>query len=226
MTWLALASAFWLGIMTSISPCPLAANIAAVSFIGRQIGDSRRVLLSGLLYTIGRMAAYAVLGMLVAAGLMAAGGLSRFLQLYMNEILGPVLILLGMVLLGMIGSALSFNPAGAGIQDKVGRYGLWAAAPVGALFAVSFCPVSAGLFFGALIPLILKSGGALPLLLSYGGGTALPVLCFACLIAFGGEWLGKAFHCLTVVERWVRTAAGWLFILAGVYYCLTHIYGI
>lgn len=226
MTWLALGSALWLGVLTAISPCLLATNIAAISFIGRQVGSRKGVLGSGLLYTLGRVVAYVALGVAVMAGLMASGEVSRFLQTYLNEILGPVLILLGMVLLGMIGSGASLNVAGSKIRERAAKGGILFSLPLGALFALSFCPVSAGLFFGALIPLSLKHGSLLVLPLVYGGGTALPVIAFAFLIAFGSEYLGKAFNRLTQVELWVRRIAGTLFILAGIYYCLTHIYGV
>ena len=226
MTWVALCSALWLGVLTAISPCPLATNIAAISFIGRQVGNRRGVLGSGLLYTAGRALAYVVLGVAIMAGIMASGEASRFLQKYLNEILGPVLILLGMVLLGMIGSGASLSLAGDRLQARAARGGVLFSLPLGALFALSFCPVSAGLFFGALIPLSLKHGSRLVLPLVYGGGTALPVIVFAFLIAFASEYLGKAFNRLTQVEAWVRVTAGVLFILAGLYYCLIHIYGI
>ncbi len=225
MSWIIIGSAFWLGILTAISPCPLATNIAAISFIGRQLGNDRGVLLSGLLYTAGRVLAYVMLGIGIAAGVMVSGELSRFLQLYMNEILGPVLILLGMILLGMLGHGMSMNLIGhEKLHKHAEKNGLWMALPVGFVFALSFCPVSAGLFFGGLIPLTLKSGGSVFLPLVYGIGTALPVMVFSFLIAFGGECLGKAFNCLTQIELWVRRLAGILFIVVGIYYSLTYIY--
>ena len=226
MTWIALASALWLGILTAISPCPLATNIAAISFISRQLGNRRGVFLSGLLYTAGRAFVYIAIGAGITAGLMATGEVSRFLQKYLNEILGPVLILLGMILLGMIGSGISFNIAGNKIQEKAEKGGIYFAFPLGVIFALSFCPVSAGLFFGALIPLSIKNSSQFLLPMIYGAGTALPVIVFAFLIAFGGEMLGKAFDRLTHIELWVRRIAGTIFILAGIYYCLNHIYGI
>jgi len=131
---------------------------------------------------------------------MVSNELSRFLQLYMNEILGPALILLGMILLGMLSSGMSMNLIGhEKLHKHAEKNGLWLALPVGFVFALSFCPVSAGLFFGGLIPLTLKSGGGFILPLIYGIGTALPVIVFAFLIAFGGEYLGKAFNCLTKI---------------------------
>lgn len=157
MSWLVVGSALWLGILTSISPCPLATNVAAISFIGRRVGNTRQVLLSGLLYTIGRAAAYLALGVVVMAGLMASGDISRFLLKYLNQILGPVLILVGMLLLGILGFTASLSLAGSGVQERASRGSVWWALILGVLFALSFCPVSAGLFFGGLIPLSTSS---------------------------------------------------------------------
>lgn len=226
MTWLVIFTALWFGILTAISPCPLASNIAAISFIGRQMGNKRGVIFSGILYTIGRTLTYVVLGAGIIAGLMASGEVSRFLQQYLNEALGPILILLGMILLGMIGQKFSFNLSGDSIQKKVEKNGICFALPLGVLFALSFCPISAGLFFGALIPLALKHSSLYILPSVYGIGTALPVIFFAFLIAFGGEYLGKVFNCLTKTELWVRRVTGILFILVGIYYSLSYIYGI
>jgi cytochrome c biogenesis protein CcdA len=223
---MAITSAFWLGLLTAISPCPLATNIAAISFIGRQVGNRRGVLFSGLLYTLGRALTYVVLGAILTGGLLAVAEVSRFLQKYMNEILGPVMILLGMILLGWIGSRVSMNLAGQGVQDRAAKGGgVWAGL-LGILFALSFCPVSAGLFFAGLIPLALQHSSRLLLPAVYGLGTALPVIVFAFLIVISTEAVGKAFHVLTRIEKWVRLSAGILFILAGLYYSLTHIYGV
>ena len=226
MNWIALGSALWLGILTAISPCPLATNIAAISFIGRQVGNRRGVLLSGLLYALGRTLTYVVLGLVITVGILATAEVSRFLQKYMNEILGPVLILLGMVLLGLIGSGLSWNLAGDGVQQRAAKGGVVWSLLLGVLFALSFCPVSAGLFFAGLIPLSVNEGSRLLLPTLYGVGTALPVIVFAFLIAFASEYVGKAFNRLSQIEKWIRVIAGILFILAGVYYCLTHVYGL
>ncbi|MFC1462636.1 aromatic aminobenezylarsenical efflux permease ArsG family transporter [Verrucomicrobiota bacterium] len=226
ISWVAIGSAIWLGILTSISPCPLATNIAAISFIGRQVGNRRGVLLCGLFYAIGRTLSCILLGFVITAGLLATAELSRFLQKYMNEILGPVLILLGMVLLGLIGSGFSWNLAGDRVQQRAAKGGIIWSLLLGVLFALSFCPVSAGLFFAGLIPLSIKAGSSLLLPMLYGVGTALPVIVFAFLIAFATEYVGKAFNRLSQAEKWIRIIAGVLFVLAGIYYCLTHVYGI
>lgn len=233
---MALVSAFWLGVLTSISPCPLATNIAAISFLGRSIGDTRKVLLSGFLYALGRTIVYVGLGVLIVLVLQAAAfdggpsgvasGVSRFLQRYMGIILGPVLVLVGMILLDMLNVTGSLSLGGKGLQDRVGAGGALWSLPLGVLFALSFCPVSASLFFGGLIG--LSSQHASPVLLPtlFGVGTAVPVMVFAFLLAFAGQYVGKAFHILTRFERWFRTVAGTIFIMAGLYYILTHIYGL
>jgi cytochrome c biogenesis protein CcdA len=226
MTWLAIGSALWLGILTSISPCPLATNIAAVSFIGRRVGQPRQVVLAGLLYAVGRTVAYVALAALLLAGLLASGEIARFLQRYLNLVLGPVVILVGMVLLGLIGGGVSVNLAGGGMQERAAKGGFWSAGLLGFLFALSFCPVSAGLYFGVLIPLSAANGSRLALPGTYGLGTALPVIVFAFLIAFASQRVGMAFNRLTQIERWLRVATGVLFIAAGFYLSLTHVYGV
>jgi cytochrome c-type biogenesis protein len=226
MIWTAAISAFWLGILTAISPCPLATNIAAISFIGRKVGQKSRVIGSGLLYSAGRTLAYVLLGAVITAGLLGRAEISRFLQKYMYEALGPILILLGLVLLGWIGGGASLHMGAEHLQEKARKGGIIWAVPIGFLFALSFCPVSAGLFFGVLLPLALKQQSVLMLPVVYGIGTSLPVVVFAFLMAWGSTYVGKAFDKLTHVEIWIRRLAGTAFILAGIYYCLTHIYGI
>jgi len=222
----AIGSAVWLGILTSISPCPLASNIAAISFIGRRVDSKRYVLLSGTFYTFGRTMTYLALGIIIMAGLLASGEIARFLQKYLNQILGPVLILVGMLLLGLLNMTASFNLAGSRVQERAGKGGIGWSAILGVLFALSFCPVSAGLFFGGLIPLSTSNGSKFLLPGLFGIGTALPVIVFAFLMAFASGYVGKAFNRMTQIEWWVRTITGVIFILAGIYYCLTHIYGL
>lgn len=192
MDWIGYSTAAWLGILTAISPCPLAANIAAISFIGRQMGNRGAI----------------------------------FFQNYLNEALGPLLILLGMILLNLIGAEIgSVKLVGDGLQQKAAKRGVIWALPLGILFALSFCPVSAGLFFGALIPLTLKSGSALYLPGIYGVCTAIPVVIFAFLIAYGGEKLGKAYNNLSKIQVFVKSLTGAVLLIVGIYYSLVYIYG-
>ena len=221
-----MASALWVGILTSISPCPLATNIAAISFIGRRIGSPRAAIATGLLYALGRTVVYVVLGALLVSSLLSAPVVSHLLQKYMNKILGPILILVGMLLVGLI----QFNTKGSGLAEKVGKrvetWGVWAGLAMGAVFALSFCPGSAALFFGSLVPLAVKYESSLVLPLLYGAGTALPVLVFAILIVVGTRAVGQAFNRITQFEFWARRITGALFIAIGIYYCLAFIFGV
>jgi len=221
-----LAAALWLGILTSISPCPLATNVAAISYLGNRLGRSRQVLAAGLLYTLGRMVTYLALGALIVAGLLQIPGLSNFLQKYMNQILGPVLILVGMFLLDLISIPLPALGPGEKVQGQMERTGIWGAGLLGIVFALSFCPVSAALFFGSLIPLALKhqSPGLMPAL--YGLGTGLPVLGFSLLLVFSARSVGRIFDRLAQLELWARRITGGIFILVGVYYSLVYIFGV
>ena len=221
---LGVASAFWLGILTSISPCPLATNIAAVSFIGKQFTSAPRVALSGIFYVLGRMLAYLGLGAALIAGILSAPQLSVFLQKYMNRILGPVLILVGMVLLELLRFNLTGGAVGERMQERAGKGGVWGAGLLGFLFALSFCPVSAALFFGSLIPLSVRDGSSVLYPMMYGAGTGLPVIVFAMMIAFGAKSISALYQKLTRVEFWARRVTGAIFTAVGVYYSLIYIF--
>ena len=221
-----MASALWLGVLTSISPCPLATNVVAISFVGKRVGSTGQVLLAGLLYTLGRMLTYLALGSLVVAGLLSIPGLSNFLQNYMNQILGPVLILAGMVLLDLLAPHLPAPGAGAKLQQRVERTGFWGAGLLGILFALSFCPVSAALFFGSLIPLALRQQSSLLWPALFGLGTGLPVIAFAVVLAGSARSVGRLLDRLTQFEKYARPLTGGVFIVVGIYFCLTHIFGI
>lgn len=215
----------WLGILTSISPCPLATNIAAISYIGSN-DTPLHTAVCGAAYTAGRMAAYLALGALLVAGLLSSSLLSNFLQRHMNRILGPVLILTGMVLLELLSWKMSGGGMNECIRKQVEKGGVPAAILLGALFALSFCPVSAALFFGSLVPLSLKFRSPVAFPLLYGAGTALPVLLFAVLVASGARFIGKAYDRLRQIEWWGRRVTGTVFILVGIHYTLVHIYGV
>jgi len=222
----AISSALYLGILTSISPCPLTTNIAAISYIGRRLGSPKQVLLTGLLYTLGRTITYVVLGVLITASALSMPIVSHFLEKYMNRALGPILIIAGMFLLGLLGGTSGGPAMGDRMKRRIDASGVWGAALLGILFALSFCPTSAALFFGSLIPLAVKCDSSLALPLVYGLGTGMPVLAFAVLLATGARWIGSVFHKLTVIELWARRITGVAFIVVGILYSLTYIFGI
>jgi cytochrome c biogenesis protein CcdA len=224
-TFIGMSAALWLGILTSISPCPLATNIAAISYVGRRVEKTRWVLMAGLLYTLGRSLAYLVVAIIVTKGLLSVPGVSNFLQKYMNLFIGPIMLVVGLLLLDIWKFSFNGGGMGNGLQKRIDSMGIWGAGVLGMIFALAFCPVSAGLFFGGLIPLAIK-GNAVLLSCLYGIGTALPVIGFALLLAFAAHWVGIAFKKLTAVEIWVRRVTAIVMVIIGIYLILRHNVGL
>jgi cytochrome c-type biogenesis protein len=218
---LAIITAFWLGILTSISPCPLATNIAAVSYISRKL-NKRNVIISGIFYTIGRMAAYILVSAIIVFSIVSTPALSMFLQQHTPKIIGPLLIVTGMFLLELI----TVSIPGTKNMVNAQKYGLFAEVVIGFVFALSFCPVSAALFLGSLIPLAVSQNSVFVLPLIYGIGTAIPVLVFAILFTISAEKMGQWFNKVTAAELRIRQAFGIVLILIGVFFTLRYIFGI
>lgn len=219
-------SALWLGILTSISPCPLASNIAAVSFIVKGGTRTPAVLSSGIAYTLGRAFAYMALGWVISASLLNVPAMAYFLQTQMPKVLGPVLIITGLLLLGVFSFALPGVMVSQAGAEKLRKAGVPGAFVLGALFALAFCPVSAALFFGSLIPLCLSRASTLALPLIYGVGTGLPVLLFALVIVFGISTVGRIFHVVSKTESWVRRATAVVMIGVGIHLSLLYIFNV
>lgn len=210
--------AVWFGILTSISPCPLATNITAISFIGRKVDRASHILLAGLLYTAGRMLAYTVLGIVLVSSTQLVPPVANFLQEYMVYLLGPALIIIGLLLLDIFKISLFGNGVmWDGMQKRIEQSGIWGALLMGIVFALSFCPVSAALFFGSLFSLAIKHQSMVVLPSVYGIGTAIPVLVFAFILAFSANTIGRVFNVLTIFEKRARTITGVVFIVAGLY---------
>ena len=210
-------AAFGLGLLTAVSPCPLATNISATAYIARELKHPRAVLLSGLLYTLGRAFSYTVIGMILYWGA-SKFHVARFFQSKGELFLGPILVLLGLVLLNVI----RINSKGGGLLDKLtDRFkdkGHLGAFMLGLLFALAFCPYSGALYFGSLIPMTLAPTGGLHLPLIFALGTGLPVLLFAGVMAFAADQLSRVFKAVQQVEKVMRTLAGVVFVLTGLYY--------
>ena len=238
-------AALYLGVLTSISPCPLATNIAAISYIGRKVDNPRMVIHAGLLYTLGRCLLYLVLAGVLTTTALTIPAVSLFLQKYMHLVLGPIFLLLGLFLVGLVTIAAGGTMMSEGMRKRVDAMGVWGALLLGILFAVSFCPTSAAWFFG-LVALTMGSeagaissvltriglslpeasipGGALVLPLVYGIGTALPVIVVAVLLAYSAQSVGRAYQALGKVEWWARMTTGWVFILVGVWFSLRYVF--
>ncbi|HOW42350.1 MAG TPA: aromatic aminobenezylarsenical efflux permease ArsG family transporter [Candidatus Omnitrophota bacterium] len=218
-----LGSALWLGIMTSISPCPLATNVAAISFLAKKVIHPRSVLLSGIAYTAGRMVSYAALGVILINSILSIPQVAQFLQKYMPQALGPLLIVTGLVLLEIIKLNLPGVFLSRQHRSRLVEAGVPGAFLLGVIFALAFCPLSAALFFGSLIPLAIhyKSGIIFPSI--YGVGTGLPVLVFAIAIALGVTSLSRWFNKITRIEYYARKITGVTFIIVGLYYAGVYI---
>ncbi|ODS38465.1 MAG: hypothetical protein A7316_07870 [Candidatus Altiarchaeales archaeon WOR_SM1_86-2] len=215
----AILIAFLLGVLTSISPCPLTTNIAAVAYISRDIKSPSHAILNGLVYTLGRMFTYFALGAMMIIGGMSVIDMSLTTQSIHGAVLGVILIIVGILLLGVIN--VNFNPGGRGITEKLARkaanFGLLGAFFIGILFALAFCPYSAILFFGTLIPLGLASEEGVILPMFYGFGTGIPVLVFAGLFYFGTKEINKYLHNVSGFEKILRRFIGVIFVAIGVY---------
>ena len=216
----------WLGLLTSISPCPLATNIAAVSFISKQVASKKGVLWSGLMYTIGRAIVYVILASIVIAGLFQSSVISSFLEDYLNLFVGPLLLLAAPVMLGWVGNRLTFTIGSEKLHKRFAKAGGLGALVLGFLFALSLCPISAGIFFGPFLLTAIEAKSSILLPTIYGIATGFPVYGFAIVIAFASNYLGKTFHHLTAFEKWARLVTGVVFILIGVYLTLYYTAGI
>ena len=204
--------------MTSISPCPLATNLAAITFLSKKIMSPALVLISGIAYTVGRMAAYAILGFILVNSILSVPQVAQFLQKYMSRAIGPMLVIIGLILLEVLKFDLPYCSLFQKQQNKLSEAGVAGSFLLGFIFALAFCPVSAALYFGALIPLSLQHefGAVLPFI--YGIGTGLPVMFFAIAIAQGATSLSRWFNQLTKLELYMRKITGIVFILVGIYY--------
>lgn len=220
---LPLVSALWFGILTSISPCPLATNIAAVSFLSKKINHPKLVLQSSIAYTIGRMLTYAVLGTVIITSLASVPATANFLQRYMNKILGPVLLIVGLFLLEVIRFNVPSFSISRDKQAALTESGVKGSFILGIIFALSFCPIAAALFFGSLIPLALKSTHGIILPFFYGVGTGIPVIVSALGIAMGVTSFSKWFHKATTLELYARKITGIIFMLVGIYFIWNHV---
>lgn len=211
-------SAIWLGILTSISPCPLATNIAAVAYLSRKINHPKWVFISGLAYTAGRMVSYAGIGFVVVKSLLSIPVVANTLQNVMNKAFGPILVVTGLLLLELFSFNIKSFSISSKHQEKLANSGVFGSFGLGFLFALAFCPIAAALYFGSLIPLALTNSSPVLIPALYGIGTALPVIFFAGLIAVGVTSLSHWFARLSRAEQFMRKLTGIVFIVVGLYY--------
>ncbi len=211
-------SAFILGLMTAINPCPLATNITATAFISKNISSKKKVFLSGLLYSLGRGFSYTVIGLILYFGA-SKFHIARFFNQNGEKFLGPLLIIIGLIMLNIIKlNFLGKSSFQEKLSEKFKDKGLLGSFLIGVVFALAFCPYSGALFFGILIPMTIASADGLYLPIIFAFGTGLPVILFTYLLAFTAGKVGVFFNRITKIEKIMRTVAGVVFILVGLYY--------
>ena len=216
-------TAFLLGLLTAVSPCPLATNITAIGFISKDIESKDRTFLLGILYTIGRMVAYSLLGALLIW--MLRRGFDTFdLQSKVSQwgemLLSPVLIVMGLVML--FGDRLPLSGFGINASEKSGRLrGAWGSLLLGILFAMAFCPTSGLFYFGMLIPISASATGGYALPAVYALATGLPVVIVAWIIAYSIGNIAGFYKKMQVFQKWLNRMVAVLFIIVGIYYAYT-----
>ncbi len=216
-------SAFILGLMTAISPCPLATNITATAYISKDLSNKKRIFSNGLYYTLGRIISYSLLGLILffGAGVFAIGS---FFSVYGELILGPLLLIIGIFMLDVINFRMPWGK-GLGFTDRIaakasgGSSG--GAMVLGMVFALAFCPYSGVLYFGMLIPMTVASTSGLLLPPVFAFATGLPVIIIAWLLAFSVSGVGSFYNKVKTFEFWFRRIAAVVFIIVGIYYTVT-----
>ncbi len=212
-------SAFILGLMTSISPCPLATNITAIGFLSKDLKNQRKVFFNGLIYTLGRAVSYSIIGLIFFFGA-SQFKFAGFIQEWGEKILGPLLIIIGLFMLGLIKLRIPGLGSVTESMEKKSNSGFWGVLLLGIVFALAFCPYSGVLYFGMLIPMTVSSANGLYLPLFFAIGTGIPVIIFAWLIAFSIGSIGNVYNKIKLFELWFRRIIAVLFVAVGIYYVI------
>lgn len=214
-------TAFLLGLLTAISPCPLATNIAAIGYIGKNIENRKNIFLNGLLYTLGRILAYTILGIVLILILKEGSsmfGIQKTIGIWGELVLGPLLIIIGLFML--FGNRLNLPQFGFnGHAEGLARKGHWGALLIGMLFALAFCPTSGVFYFGMLIPMAASTTAGYLLPAVFAVATAIPVLAVAWILAFSMQQMGNFYGRLRSLQKWLNLIVGIIFVLIGIYYC-------
>ena len=214
-----LIAAFFIGLMTALSPCPLATNITAIAYASKKIGDGKKTLWTGIVYTLGRMFTYVLLASLIVYIGINVHAISLFLQKYGERILGPLLIFIGLVMLNIIKlPSLKSGERISRIKEKLSEKGYVGSFLLGVIFALAFCPFSAVLFFGMLIPLALKFSDGILIPSVFALATGLPVIILSFVLTFSVSKLGKVMNKLQTFEKYMRYIIALVFVIVGIYY--------
>ncbi len=213
-------TAFVLGLLTAVSPCPLATNITAIGYIGRDMGSRRRLFWSGVLYTVGRIIAYSVLGAILIYILRSGAdmfSIQKGVSKWGEMLVAPVMLLIGLFML--FGDRFSLPKFGfSGNLESNKLKGLWGSLLLGMLFAMAFCPTSGVLYFGMLIPMSAQATTGYLLPIVFASATGLPVIMVAWILAYSVSEVGKFYNRMKIFQKWFNLIVALLFIAVGLYY--------
>lgn len=218
-------TALLLGLLTAISPCPLATNIAAIGYLSKEITDRRKIFIDGLLYTLGRIIAYTLLGAVLITVLRQGASIFSIEKVFgrWSEVLiAPAMILIGLFMLfgnRLNLSGFGFNTGKAGPALR----GRWKPLLLGALFAMAFCPTSGIFYFGMLIPMSAAESGGYMLPALFAAATGLPVAAVAWVLAYSAAGIGRFYGRIRVMQLWLNRIVALLFIATGIYYATLYI---
>lgn len=222
---IALLSVAWSGLLCALSPCPLTTNLAVVGLIARQSGGPRRLLTCGLVYALGRVLAYEALALILVTGLTSAPTLAQFLQREMARCAGPLLVLVGTVLLDLLPH---WRLPKVGLAERLRKLssceGLGGIFALGVLLTLAFCPISAALFFGGLLPLAMETGSFVLLPCLFGLAATLPLLLLAASLAFAAGQMARWLNRVATFERWAKRATALLSLAIGLYLCCATLF--
>jgi len=216
-----LVAAFFIGLMMAISPCPLVTNITAIAYVSKKIGSGNQTLITGLVYTAGRMITYVAIASLIVFTGLTAQAIALPLQQYGDLLLGPLFLVIGILMLDVISFPTSLGGGRvATLRENLSDRGHAGSFLLGALFALSFCPFSAVLFFGMLIPLAIRAGDGIIIPAIFAFATGLPVILLSLVLVTSVGRLGSILKKIQTFELWTRRIAGVIFIVAGIYFCI------
>lgn len=216
-------TAFILGLMTAISPCPLATNITATAYLSKNITQKRKVLLNGVFYTLGRMFSYTALGLIFYFGA-SQFKVAKLLQGVGGVWLGVALVIVGILMLDIIKFNIPlFDKFKLNINEDKQKSGYWNSFVMGVAFALAFCPFSGVLYFGVLIPMTIASPSGLLLPPIFSIATGLPVIVIAYLLAYSMSSIGKFYNSMQSFEKWFKRIIATIFIIVGIYYIVIYI---
>jgi cytochrome c-type biogenesis protein len=216
---IAILAAFFIGLMTAISPCPLATNITAIAYASKKIDNSKHTILVSFIYTLGRMFSYVLLASLIVWFGINTQAIALFLQKYGERILGPLLIIIGVMMLDLIKYKFLKDSGRLNqLKEKLANKGYLGSFLLGVIFALAFCPFSAMLFFSMLIPLAITANDALLIPSVYAFATGLPVIILSFILVYSVSKLGNIINKIQTFEKWSRKVIGVIFLMVGSYY--------